>query len=162
ADAAGANAGFGGGGGAGLGGALYNGGTLTLTNDSLTDNQAVGGSGGGNYATVSGSPGGNGGGPIAGLGANGHYEIIGGNGGFGGGAGGGGGSGFFGTGGVGGFGGGSAPGLAGAGGGAGLGGGVYNDYGATLVITGSTFSANSAVGGAGAIQLDHSSTFAGA
>ncbi len=107
-----------GGGAAGLGGAVFNRGTLTLADSTLTGNQAIGGSGG---AGGGGGVGGGGGGldgaggtPAAGAGGGGAggNEVAGNAGGFGGGGGGGGFNGSFGL-----YGG--AGGLGGGGGGAG-------------------------------------------
>ena len=102
-----------GGGAAGLGGAVFNRGTFTLSDSTLTGNQAIGGSGG---AGGGGGVGGGGGGlvgpggtPAAGAGGGGAggNEVAGNAGGFGGGGGGGGFNGSFGWyGGAGGFGGG--------------------------------------------------------
>jgi hypothetical protein len=152
----------GGGGGGGLGGALYNRGIVRLESGTLTDNRAVGGHGGG---AVSNDGTGRGGGPNGG--------IQGGNGGFGGG--GGGGNAWGASGGLGGFGGGgggaetAGSSLFGggtastwyAGGGAGLGGAVFNDAGATLMATNTTFSGNAAQGGAGGLKLDQNEIFGG-
>lgn len=176
--ARGGNGSGGGGGAAGMGGAIFNQGSLTLSNSLLTNNQAIGGTGGinsslgggggvgGDGAAAGGSPnagGGFGGGGNSGpsFGDPGGSSGPGGDGGFGGGGGGGG---FFGgTGGRGGFGGGGAAGdnggsgggfgggnasSSGGGGGAGMGGAVFNQGGFVAIVN-STLSANSATGGAG-------------
>ena len=153
-----------GGGGAGLGGAIVNAGSLDLFQDTLTGNQAIGGSikigdnlGGGGLQGDGGEIAGggpNGGGePLAGGGFGGGGGVSAG-GGFGGGGGALGGGGFGGGGGFssagyggdGGFGGGSGD--MGGGGGAGLGGAVFN-YGGTIVVTNSTLAGNTAQGGTG-------------
>ncbi len=163
--------GFGNGGGAaGLGGAIVNAGTLTLIQDTLANNQAVGGSGGTGGAGGGGGLGGDasssspldGGGPNGGAGdpnsvsaggfggGGGGGTNGGGAGGFGGGGGACGGSGGFGGGGGGtnggGAGGGGDGGSNGGGGGAGLGGAIFN-YGGTVVVTNSTLADNTAQGG---------------
>ncbi|HWE03502.1 MAG TPA: Ig-like domain-containing protein, partial [Tepidisphaeraceae bacterium] len=151
-----------GGGGAGLGGAIVSAGSLQLTGDTFTGNEAVGGEGGGGGGSIgnggglsgSASSGSFGGGGVAhstggfGGGGGGGNSMTGpaGNAGFGGG----GGWGYLTTNGTGGFGGGVGGynGAYRAGGGAGLGGAVFN-YGGALTITNSTFANNSAYGGGG-------------
>ncbi|HEX8998535.1 MAG TPA: choice-of-anchor Q domain-containing protein, partial [Blastocatellia bacterium] len=163
----------GGGGGGGLGGGLYNnGGSVTVTNATISGNRAIGGAGanaagdccvsGGGAGGGNGGSGGvwNGAAPLAGGfggggggGANGQNGAAGGR--FGGGGGGGINiSGEFG-GGAGGFSGGNG-GLAssstagnGAGGGGGAAGGAVFQNGGTLLLTHVTIVSNSAAGGAG-------------
>jgi len=157
--------GEGGGGAAGLGGAIFNQGSLTLINCTLTANQALGGSpsfiggpggggGVGGFADAFGNGGPpNGGSPGMGGGFGGGggaplVGITGGGGGFGGGGGsnapggfGGGGGAGPGAGGAGGFGAGDH-----AGGGAGLGGAIFNAAG-EVSISNSTLTGNTAQGG---------------
>ena len=169
-----------GGGSLGAGGAIFNQGSVTISQCTFIGNRAQGGTslqgtglGGGGVGSDSANY--DGGGPNGGLSggnANGGFggggagiTGVGGAGGFGGGGGsssgaggnggfgGGGGLGNSGTQGQGGFGGGNAaagPAPAGTlfsgGGGAGMGGAIFNDAG-TLVITNSTFTANTAAGG---------------
>jgi len=152
------------GGGLGAGGAIYNQGTLVITNCTLTDNTAQGGNGGqGLEANFDGASGSFGIGGSAGAGTT----TPGGAGGFGAGGGGGvddsGGSGglYAGD-------GGSAPfdppltlgGAGGGGGGAGLGGAIFNDDG-VVAITNSTFAGNFAVGGQGGAGESGSGGFPG-
>ncbi len=189
--------GGGGGGAAGMGGALFNDGSVTLSNSTLSGNTAIGGAGGAGGIGGFGGIGGGGGGGLNGAGQDSPYNQTvgatggaggGGNGGNGTGAGsgqpgtmggfgsGGGGGGYGsapgGIGGAGGFGGGAGgsggntPSVAtggfgggdggvasvrggGGGGGAGLGGAIFNNSGATLTISNSTLSGNTAQGGAG-------------
>ena len=155
-----------GGGGAGLGGAIFNEGDLEIVQSTLNGNQAIGGVGGPQSNIFDTFPrGGSGGGGTAGNGGNPTGSDLafdnGGAGGAGGGGVGGGGGQTgqaAGAGVAGGFGGGnggngtssdlaSAPG-GGGGGGAGLGGAGFN-HGGTVDVTNSTFSGNSAQGGAG-------------
>ena len=142
----------GGGGSAGMGGAIFNRGTLTLLNSTLSNNQAIGGAGAPGFANGIGGGGGGlngpGGTPTAGSGGGGPggAQTTGGAGGFGGGGGGGGFNGSVGLpGGAGGFGGGGG----GAGGfifsGIGTGGGA-GGYGAGAGGGGGT---NGGGGGAG-------------
>ena len=129
--AQGGNGASGGGGAAGLGGAVFNAGSLTLRNSTVSGNQAVGGGGGSTDGGGGGGLGANGvgragGGPNGGSGSN-ITGNPGGNGGYGGGGGAG-----FGTtgsnGGNGGFGGGGGSASTGNGGNGGFGGGGGNGY----------------------------------
>ena len=146
----------GGGGAAGLGGAVFNQGSLTLQNSTLSGNQAIGGMGangssGGGGGFGSNAYGSAGGGPNGGLGGGGFTRGS--SGGFGGGGGGGGYGGFggggggglvVGGGGDGGFGGGGGGGASGLGG-AGLGGGGF--YGGSGGGDGSSGSFGNFAGG---------------
>lgn len=159
----------GGGGSAGLGGAIFNQGSLTILDSTLSGNTAQGGAGGA-YTTFTNptSTGGGGGGGLGANGANGqvnnHYGGAGGgpNGGNGGGTlqgggnggfGGGGGGGWIGVhGGVGGFGGGGGGGHNNSGGGGGFGGGGgggYNNSGGGLGGYGGGNGSNGPFAGAG-------------
>ena len=154
-----------GGGAAGLGGAIFNAGTLDISQSTLQSNTAHGGAGdvgttlGGGGLGGPGDGAGDGGGPNGGM-----HEVGGGFGGGGaaskrsGGFGGGGGISASGGGGFG-AGGGSNPGFSGGfgggagnstggGGGAGMGGAIFN-YGGTVTLTNSTLANNSALGGTG-------------
>ena len=172
-DGSGAN--NGGGGAAGLGGAVVNAGTLNLVQSTFTNNLALGGSanaggsgggggglGGSNNGVTGGPPNGGGGfggggsnpgqtsGGFGGGGAAGTFAIPSGNGGFGGGKGVGGNAPR-----VSGFGAGSG-GYGGSG--AGLGGVVFN-YGGTVLVTNSTFTGNSAVGGPDILIVEFGNTY---
>ncbi len=157
------------GGGAGLGGAVVNAGSLSLVDDTLSGNQAIGGSGG-----VS-DPGGADGTLGSFVGALGGFGWLGGFGGGGlaqgeqsgplglgrGGFGGGGGTAHDGITPSGGFGGGSGANFSwGGGGGAGMGGGIFN-YGGYLTMTNSTLTGNTAQGGSGAYGAGTSGTDGG-
>ena len=196
AGGSGGGQGGGGGGAAGMGGALFNDGSVTLLNSTLSGNTAIGGAGGAGGTGGFGGIGGGGGAGLNGAGQDSPFNQSvgasggaggGGNGGNGTGSGGGqpgtlggfgsgGGGGGYGTapggvGGTGGFGGGAGgsggntPSVAsggfgggaggfrailggGGGGGAGLGGAIFNNTGATLTISNSTLSGNTAQGGA--------------
>ncbi|OWK43314.1 hypothetical protein FRUB_02913 [Fimbriiglobus ruber] len=170
--AQGGTGGAGGGGAAGLGGAIFNQGTLSLFNDTIVGNQAIGGANTGGSSVGAGGglagPGdalGNGGQPMGGSGpggfgggggssaagagsaggfggGGGFGGTLGGAGGFGGGA-----AGSAGTAGAAGFGGGAAAGLVGGAGG-GLGGGIFN-AGGTIIAGNTTLFKNTATGGNG-------------
>ncbi|MBS0486308.1 MAG: hypothetical protein JSS13_03125 [Proteobacteria bacterium] len=175
-----------GGGSLGAGGAIFNQGDLIIDSCTFVGNKAQGGASGdgsGNYSgagvgsapvngkgggpngsVVFGVPGGFGGGGIAydggsdgGFGGGGGSGGPGGNGGFGGGAGSASGGGSA----NGGFGGGGNNASSYGGGGAGMGGAIFNDAG-TLNIVNSTFTANSASGGAGGNAAAGGSGFGGA
>lgn len=175
-----------GGGAMGAGGAIFNQGTVSIDSCTFTGNAAQGGASGdvsGNFsgAGVGSAPSsGNGGGPNgsttsgvdAGFGGGGFAYSQGSSGGFGGGggAGGSGGSSTFGggAGGItgtgpasGGFGGGGNNNTRSGGGGAGMGGAIFNDAG-SLSIVNSTFTGNSASGGAGGAGAAGGSGFGGA
>jgi hypothetical protein len=156
--ALGGGGGFGGGGAAGLGGAIYNQGTLTITNSTLTGNVATGGAGGSTRLGFGAGGGGLGSGPTTGVNGGGPNGGVAGGAapGFGGGGSGGNfgagnsaqNGGFGGGGGAssGGFGGGTGGFGAGGGGGGGGGGGAggFGGFG------GGTGGANGGPGGGGA------------
>jgi len=154
----------GGGGAAGLGGAVYNQGTLTVLDSTLARNAAVGGNGGAASTTgTTGNGGGFGGagGGAGSQGSSGVTTVLPGRGDDGVFASGGGGGAIGGIGGFGGGGGGNtlahmpddsgtlggSGGVGGGGAGAGLGGAIFNDQGATLVLTDATLASNVASSG---------------